>query len=364
MALFDNRELHAFFALLKSGLWESEIDVEEFPNLAPAEWDAIYQMARQQTVTGLVYRGICHLPDELLPSDSQLMHWTAVADALELRNRRMNKALVSICNYFAKQGLTIVVLKGQGVAETYEYPLLRECGDIDLYFPCADEADLAIRLLRQTGCEVTLHADGSASYMWEGIVVEHHTQSVDLNGEMAYSWVKRMEKAYGFSVQSLGTDSKAVINIPTPVENAVLLNAHILKHALGWGVGLRQLCDLARLYHTKRVNIQSDEMREVCRMAGITRWTELLHSFLVEYLGMPNASLPFATRTVSSEPLLKRVMAGGNFGLHRGDMARKRSWRGKLLTACAFGGNVVFALRYAPAEAFRTFVGLMKGQFK
>ena len=45
-----------FFALLKSGLWGGLPDASLFD--APADWEAIYEMANRQTVLGIVGDGI------------------------------------------------------------------------------------------------------------------------------------------------------------------------------------------------------------------------------------------------------------------------------------------------------------------
>ena len=54
ITLPDSRT-QAFFALLRAGLWGAEKELEGFQKLAATEWEAVYAMARQQTVRGLEY---------------------------------------------------------------------------------------------------------------------------------------------------------------------------------------------------------------------------------------------------------------------------------------------------------------------
>lgn len=357
--------IQAFFALLRAGLWGAEKEVADFRELDATEWDDIYAMARQQTVRGLVYAGICMLPYELMPADSQLMRWAAAVEGVEQRNRHMNRVLGKVCLWFESQGLSPVVMKGQGVAQCYEQPLQRECGDIDLYFASAEENTEACRLLKEKGVSVSMHADGSYSYVVDGVSVEHHRQLVDLTASSACAAIRQLEGKYGFPKVEVTAVGEKAISIPSPTEDVILQNAHILKHALGWGVGLRQLCDVARLCHRRKEEVNGKEVEEVCRLAGITDWTSLLHSFLIDYMGMPEASLPFATKHISSEPLLYRILRGGNFGQHRKDMDKAASGplKRKIHTACSFAQNAAFALRYAPGEGARTFWTLLRGQF-
>lgn len=364
ITLPDSRT-QAFFALLRAGLWGAEKELEGFQKLAATEWEAVYAMARQQTVRGLVYSGICLLPDELMPAESLLMRWAAAVEGIELRNRHMNKVLANLCRWFENNGLKPIVMKGQGVAQYYEQPFLRECGDIDLYFATPEEHSEACRFLKEKVKEIDFHADGSYSYVVDGVSVEHHRQLVDLTDDSACACIGQLEKKYGFPMEEITADRCGTVRVPSPTEDVILQNAHIMKHTLGWGVGLRQLCDIARLYDTQHDDINGEVVQEVCRRAGIMEWTALLHSFLTEYMGMPKASLPFATKSMSPEPLLHRILKGGNFGQHRTDMDKGTSGpiRRKMQTACSFAQNAVFACRYAPEEGVRTFWNLLKGQF-
>lgn len=76
-----------------------------FP-LSGESWENIYRMARRQTVTGLVYRGVCHLPDEMLPPEKLLVRWVAEINAIEQRNHRMNAVLAELYEMFRNDGLT------------------------------------------------------------------------------------------------------------------------------------------------------------------------------------------------------------------------------------------------------------------
>ena len=94
------------------------------------------------------------------------------------------------------------------------------------------------------------------------------------------------------------------ITIPSPLLNLVLLNTHIMKHAFGWGIGLRQLCDLTRAYHCLQTETDGKALYDLCRKAGIIRWNSLLHTFLVKQLGLPASSLPYPEKTVSPDTML------------------------------------------------------------
>ena len=118
-------EHKALFSLLRAGLWEREADdLSPFP-LTDAQWWEVYRMSVRQTVAGIVFRGLHHLPEEYLPADALMIHWVAKADRIERKNRRMDAALRLLLQLLGREGLHPVLLKGQGVAALYEHPLLR-----------------------------------------------------------------------------------------------------------------------------------------------------------------------------------------------------------------------------------------------
>ena len=118
-------EHKALFSLLRAGLWEREPDdLSPFP-LTDAQWWEVYRMSVRQTVAGIVFRGLHHLPEEYLPADALMIHWVAKADRIERKNRRMDAALRLLLQRMGREGLHPLLLKGQGVAALYEHPLLR-----------------------------------------------------------------------------------------------------------------------------------------------------------------------------------------------------------------------------------------------
>lgn len=320
-------------------------------------------MALRQTVTGIVYRGVCRLPDELLPPDGLLMRWVAEADAIERKNRAMNRALEELCSLFARGGITPVLQKGQGIAALYEQPLLRECGDIDFYFRTRKEAAAAVDLIKSQGIAVTPKADGSSVYRWRGIVVEHHPRLIDIANPGAWKYIAALEEREGYVLTRPVAGQAWEVCVPSPLLNLLLIDTHIMKHALGWGIGLRQLCDMARAVHRLGPDVDAAGLQAVCRSLGITRWSCLLYAFLTEWMGLPPEESFYATGRISARPLLRIVMEGGNFGQYLPGRGHGSSsvWRRKMHTAGVFVRRIRFSCSYVPAEAFWTFAGLLKG---
>lgn len=351
-----NREAEVLFTLLRAGLWEQEPDNLSLFPLLTEEWRNVFRMARMQTVTGIVYRGICHLPDYLLPSDEILVRWLAEADAIERRNKEMDRVLTELYALFRHNGIQVVLQKGQGVAQLYEHPRLRICGDIDFYFPDKEEAERADALMK--GGE--RKPDGSLCYVWNGVVVEHHRHLTDLSNPYMQDFIERYAAAYGYHSFRLLASGEAEIKVPSPSVNLLLLNVHLLKHALGRGIGLRQFCDMARAYYCLHPVVDFDGLCKLYTMAGIWKWSNLLHSFLTGYLALPSRCVPSAGRKVNPDKLLNKVLCEGNFGQQVASFSSVQGLR-KLQTLQAFFRNAGFAFRYAPGEAYWILLRLVRG---
>ncbi len=360
-----SRERTALLTLLQAGLWERKpAETACFP-LSDAGWESVFRLARQQTVTGLVFQGLQYLPDNLLPPEALLMRWTAETDAIERKNKKMNAVLEELYSMFREKGLNPILQKGQGTARFYANPLLRECGDIDLYFNNSRAWKVALDCLRSRQVSVKRQADESVVYRWKGIDVEHHQRLFDLYNPFLQGVVNRLEEQKGYRHFILLPTSGGRITVPSSFLELLMQNLHILKHTLGRGVGLRQLCDMARVCYELHDEIDAREMETACRKLGLGRWCPLLHAFLTEYLGLPEACLPYPETASAAQPLADIVWRGGNFGLHDSAWNRDTAgWQRKRQTARSFGHNVRFASRYAPKETFWLFLQLMKGQFR
>ena len=356
----------ALLVLLRAGLSERRVqDPSCFP-LTEAEWQKVYLLSRQQTVTGIVFQGVLSLSEDLLPSEPLLVRWMAETDAIERKNRRMNEVLVSLVKMFTSIGVRPVLQKGQGVASLYEKPLWRECGDIDLYFESRQDFERASYFVRRCKLQEEKMPDQSIAYTWKGVAIEHHTRLLDLHNPFLRHYAGQLVPRYGYSHVSLGNEDGTEITVPSPVLNLLLQSLHILKHALGWGIGLRQLRDQARTCYTLHQEVDAVEVKRISLRLGLGRWHSLLHACLVNHLGLPVECLPYPDRASEASPLLDIIWRGGNFGQYNAGNLRPMvpSWKRKWQTACAFRRNMGFAFRYAPKESFWIVSSLLKGQFK
>lgn len=346
MTLALTRTDKALLTLLRSGLWNRPPDSPELFPLSSDEWQEVFEKSRSHTVSAIVADSLEHLPENQLPTEGILASWAVESDRIERLSGKMANVTAGLSEIY--KTLRPVCFKGLECASLYSRPSSRQCGDIDLYF---DDIEASAALARQHGYVPERKADGSFTYTVQGIVVEHHPSYIDLCAPRKRKWLRTLDENPGFGTGSCGMFR------PVPALNLLVLHSHVMKHAFGRGVGLRQMCDLARAYYSYDGMYDADELRDMYRKAGLTSWTRMVHSFLTDYLGLGKEFLPYAEPHADASEFLERVLLAGNFG-----RSMPGSGQGKCKTLKAFMVNALFAARYAPDEYFWQIVQLAGGQ--
>ena len=122
-----------FFALVRAGLWEKEARLLSFGEV---DYDEVMRLAEEQSVVGLVAAGIDGLKESredgfAIPLEMKLQ-FIGQSLQLEQENAAMNRFIEKLIEKMRHSDGYAVLVKGQGVAQCYERPLWRSCGDVDL----------------------------------------------------------------------------------------------------------------------------------------------------------------------------------------------------------------------------------------
>jgi len=287
-------------------------------------WLALIQAAGRQTVTGLLYHAAEHFPEGSKISERVLFTLLGEVNKIANRNLKLGEVEKEVLDILRSGGLNPVVMKGSTCAARYPSPELRTGGDIDLYVPERD-FPRAVELIRASGIECTPKPDTSMDFVLKGCEVELHRKYFDLH-----------------------VRESLLPPVGTPEAELLMLSAHILKHACGVGVGLRQIMDFALAY--KAFTGDYKELDELFRRCGLSRWNTLLLSFVKQYID-PSVAVQ---EPVDSEPLLRIVARGGNFGHFQANRLEsihgKPAFRRKFDTFRRFLSQLPFSLRYSPRE--------------
>ena len=286
--------------------------------LTAEEWAAVYSVACQQSLVGVLWTVA---KDKPLPMDVA-MEWASDAETIRGLNMLLNEEAARLTRLFAEQGRRTAILKGQANARLYPDPLSRQPGDIDIWVEGGKESVTA--LVERLGMMVD-NPLLNASYHHihlpaneRGVVVEVHFRPSSGNfdpftNRRLQRW---LEKEITDTTPSCGHPSfteGGVFNSPSVRFSLVMQLAHIQRHFLGSGVGLRQICD----YYLLLKSATKEDRQEVAALFkpfGLRHTAGALMWLLGEVLQLDKALMLCQPDDRRGEWMLREVMAGGNFG--------------------------------------------------
>lgn len=98
------------------------------------DWQRMFQMAEEQTVTSFVFPALGILnKNGQKPSSELLYEWIGLAEQVKAQNVLMNREAARLTALFENEGHRTAILKGQANARLYSNPMSRQPGDIDIW---------------------------------------------------------------------------------------------------------------------------------------------------------------------------------------------------------------------------------------
>lgn len=318
MELSNNQQ--AFFVLVRAGLWEEEARISEYNDI---DYSTIQQLAEDQSVLGLVIAGLEKVKDVTVPKEI-LLQFIGSTLQIEQRNKAMNDYVAKLIDLLRKEDIYAVLVKGQGIAQCYEKPLWRACGDVDLLLS-EDNYEKAKQLLVPQAVDFESEFE---SFRHLGMTMKGG-YVVELHGTLHSRLSKRIDRVideaqndvfYSGSVRSWLNGNTHVF-LPAPNCDAFFVFTHILHHFFIEGVGLRQICDWCRLLWTYRSDINVKLLEQRIRRAGLLSEWKAFAALAVDWLGMPVEAMPLYDDSSKwkrkANRVLSFVLETGSFGHNR-----------------------------------------------
>ena len=329
----------AFISLLKAGLWEKDIRFLHFDKI---DFKDVYRLAEEQSVVGLIVAGLEHVEDSNVQQNI-VLNMVGGTLQLETRNKAMNLFIANLIEKLNKEGIHPLLVKGQGIAQCYERPLWRACGDIDLLFDSENYIKAKGVLL-----PIAKRIDPEDEYKkHQALIIKNY--DVELHGRMPFAISERVDRVLDRiledSTKNCGEhtwlNNETFIPIPEPNNNVVIIFTHFLHHFFIEGVGLRQICDWCRLLWTSKDEIDKEKLKSrLDEMGLLTEWRTFAY-VAVQCLGMPQYAMPFYTDSITmkyrAKIVLNHILKCGNLG-HNND----NSYRNKYPQ---FLSNVITVIR-------------------
>lgn len=253
-----------FFRYIRMGLWKKEEAYSGNP-LSTEEWEGLFRMAHSQAVTGLLIDGVAL--DIQRPEQTVWDTWVAHLFFLERANRYIAQRGEVWMEKLAQAGISATLFKGSSVASWYPEPWHRSHGDVDIVI--TDRWDRLQAYLEQEGCTFYRSQED------EIVLEEKNRLLVEFHRHWEYLYNPLTNRRLQQICRSAQPDDKEVY--------FVCLLLHIQRHILTYGVGLKQICDVAILL--QRASLDLEKVASLLRSLHADRFSSLLFGFISVYLG-------------------------------------------------------------------------------
>lgn len=354
----------AFLELVRAGLWEKKARLSQFGNV---DFEEVMRLAEEQSVIGLVTAGLEHLDVGSLkgevvykPSQKDMLQFIGLALQLEQENAAMNRFIESLIDKMRHNGIYAVLVKGQGIAQCYERPLWRACGDVDLLLS-DDNYEKVKEFLHPFASTIEKESIGGKHL---GMTIEQWV--VELHGHLYCGLSNQIDLViddvqwdvfYNNHVR-LWENEKTQVFLPSADNDVIFIFTHFLKHFYKGGLGLRQICDWCRLLwcYRSELNICLLESR-ITKMGLMSEW-KAFGALVVDILGMPCDAMPLYDGSIHWKRKVRRILSfilmSGNMGYNR-----DRSYRNypfvirKVYSMGRRVGDMVNHMRIFPLDSIR-----------
>lgn len=359
---YSDKIVKAFFSLVSAGLWEKEPFLSTIGRIDYAE---VFKLAEEQSVLGLALAGLEH--SDVKPPKELLLQWIGEVQMVEQQNRAMNTFIAELIEKFRKIGVYALLVKGQGIALSYEKPLWRSCGDVDFFL--SEDNYLNAKSFLMPMAEKVEQEWITSKHL--GMTIDGWT--VELHGSLRGSLSSKVNSILDEIKQDTflrGNVRSCIINrtqvFLLGIENDIIyVFCHFLNHFYKGGIGLRQLCDWCRLLYTNKDSLNYELLELRIRKMGLMSEWRAFGAFAVDYLGMPSEVMPMYSSDKKWKRKAKKLCAFilkvGNFG-HNRDMSYFEKYPYLIRKVCSMGrrcGDVIRHVRIFPLDSLRFFPRIM-----
>lgn len=309
-----------FFKVLRTALWGKTLEVPQYFR----DWSAVLKMAHSQALMGLIGNVFLSHPHILSTFSSKAQ--VRLMDFLfgnVAAHTTLNNTLVLAVTTLRKHGVEPVLLKGQGLAQFYPVPQLRQCGDIDLYVG-EENYEKAYDALLPILTKVDPKED-----IWKCMHFHADIGSVQLeiHKQADYVRAESLKDIYHrYMIDGLTGPLPTVelsgekVRMPSVNYNAFYVFYHLWRHFSTSGVGLRQFCDLMFYLHAKHDEIDLKYLEKILTDMNLMKIWKVFGGVIVDVLGLPENEYPFYDNRYRGKTkyVVKYVLTDGNFGVHTG----------------------------------------------
>lgn len=279
------------------------------------DWEAVFMLAQEHKIDGLLLDAVCQLPQEIAPPDNVMIAWQENAMLTMMRQAMLTDQLHDLLGAFDRAAMQAVVLKGIALKPLYAQPDLRTMSDADLLVAEAN-IDAARALMEGEGYALVEQEPGVFVYSGpEGLRVELHERLFD---KTAYGFLSRLDEAKMFpmSLASRQPVYGGEAWVFPPMEHALFMLCHMAKHMITTGFGLRQTADFVLFTQANDDAMDWTAFWKQAKVLGLYQFASALLELGVQYLSLAKGK--WAKGALSdpeaAQDLLLDLLDAGVFG--------------------------------------------------
>ena len=308
------------FSLIKLGIGTIAPDdsaAKELLELSMKQWKAVMALAEKQGMAAIVFDGVQRLYDtygkEISAAKNQYAEWmqwvftcTGMMSQYEQRCLAQRKVIAQLADIWAKEGIHMMVFKGQANASLYPNPTHRATGDIDCFL--FGEANRGDDILKEHGALIDNRWYRHSKIQYKGETIENHRVMGHTRGskkkrkmeeELVCLALERVEsgelrvesqlevESGEFSVESqLKGESLGCALMPSAQFNACFLTYHGLHHFLSEGLRMKQILDWAMLLKTEQDKVDWPAFHDFCKRYQLDKFAAVMNYIAKRYLNV------------------------------------------------------------------------------
>lgn len=325
-------------------------------NPSDQEWRWLFHTCQKQAIVAFVFSALDKLnrAEQKVPVNL-VYEWLAQSEHVKAQNELMNHEAARLTKIFEDNGHRTAIMKGQANARLYPQPWSRQPGDIDIWVSGGKEK--VLDLLRKLGLlkgEIAKYmVDGDLTLTSYHIHLPKNENGVDVevhfrpsSGNVNPITNRRLQAFLEEEINKENELTPEGFRVPSLKFALVMQLAHIQRHLVSEGVGMRQVIDYYYLLKADD-NKQRDDVFYRLSSFGLKHIAEALMWVLHEKLGLEDEYLISPMNERRGKMLLQQIMEGGNFGHYHPD--KRRGLRQRII---AKNKHRIQMFRFDFSEAF------------
>lgn len=351
----NSSERTLFYQVIQEGLWGKP--VSSVPE--GIRWNVVMDQFKYQTVMGIASEPMLRLVKEgMVPQSCSLEFLQRIGRNIQ-QHHNLDARVVEVFAMLQQQGFKPVLLKGQGNARFYPTPLLRQCGDIDIYIGPKDYRRAQVYFAPFGDGEKASESSKHYHINYKGVIVELHRIA-----EKQFVWGTNAEYQLLSKkwLEDTEPDYVTINGVQTPIPplqfNALYVFNHLWHHFVLLGVGWRQVCDWAVLLHHAHNRIDKKMLGDQLQRLRLLHPWQCMGWLAVNRLGLPAEEMPFYSDKVAPKARrIERLMEQeGNFGKYQKGMSSGK-WSKWIRKPISFLRHIIRFTHLIPISFIDTICG-------